>query len=228
MGFPSSLPPHRVAQTKGQGVKDDATELDRKYDAVLAAVTGPGGRVVIDQDGEGRAIVGQFPAQHCRCSSRHSARFTDRRSGHRRRRAADVRAARRDFRPAGARTGRHAASARATASAIAMRNCPAWVLSYMAAVKAGAVATLLNGWWQPNELEHALQLTEPKLVLADEPRAKRIAATCATCKLAVIRSISRRNEALADAATDAPGRCRTARNCARGRRHHPFHLGLDR
>ena len=32
---------------------------------------------------------------------------------------------------------------------IAMRNCPAWIVAYMAVVKAGAVATLLNGWWQP-------------------------------------------------------------------------------
>ena len=31
---------------------------------------------------------------------------------------------------------------------IAMRNCPAWIVSYMAIVKAGGVATLLNGWWE--------------------------------------------------------------------------------
>ena len=29
---------------------------------------------------------------------------------------------------------------------IAMRNCPSWVVSYMAIAKAGGVATLLNGW----------------------------------------------------------------------------------
>jgi acyl-CoA synthetase (AMP-forming)/AMP-acid ligase II len=56
----------------------------------------------------------------------------------------------------------------------------------MAVLKAGAVATLLNGWWQPEELEHALQLTEPRLVLADAPRAERIAATCATCSVEAI------------------------------------------
>ena len=38
------------------------TDLDRKFDAVLAAVTGPGGRVILDRDDEGRAIVGNFPA----------------------------------------------------------------------------------------------------------------------------------------------------------------------
>ena len=60
---------------------------------------------------------------------------------------------------------------------IAMRNCPAWVVIYMAALKAGAIATLFNGWWQSHELDHALKLTEPVLILADAPRAKRIAAS---------------------------------------------------
>ncbi len=58
---------------------------------------------------------------------------------------------------------------------IAMRNCPAWVVSYMAIAKAGGVATLLNGWWQPHEMQHALDMVEPKLIIADAPRAKRIA-----------------------------------------------------
>ena len=31
---------------------------------------------------------------------------------------------------------------------IAMRNCPSWILVYMAMFKAGGVATLLNGWWE--------------------------------------------------------------------------------
>ena len=38
------------------------SELDRKYDAVFAAVTGAGGRVVLDKDDQGRVIVGNFPA----------------------------------------------------------------------------------------------------------------------------------------------------------------------
>jgi acyl-CoA synthetase (AMP-forming)/AMP-acid ligase II len=62
--------------------------------------------------------------------------------------------------------------------AIAMRNCPAWIVSYMAIVKAGGVATLLNGWWEPLEMEHAIRLTEPKLLIADELRASRIAERC--------------------------------------------------
>src|SRR4028119_1704984 len=37
------------------------SELDRKFDAVLAAVIGEGGRVQIGRDEAGRAIVTNFP-----------------------------------------------------------------------------------------------------------------------------------------------------------------------
>src|SRR5205085_778600 len=60
--------------------------------------------------------------------------------------------------------------------AIAMRNCPAWILAYMAVVKAGGIATLINGWWQPDEMRHGLALSAPELILADAPRAKRLEA----------------------------------------------------
>jgi len=59
--------------------------------------------------------------------------------------------------------------------AIAMRNCPAWIVVYMGALKAGAIATLVNGWWQADEMRHGLDLTDPKLVVADATRAKRLA-----------------------------------------------------
>src|SRR5947199_10842898 len=38
------------------------SELDRKFDAVLAAVTGPDGRIQIGRDAQGRAIVTNLPA----------------------------------------------------------------------------------------------------------------------------------------------------------------------
>src|SRR5688500_17020260 len=47
------------AKGKGGGVP---SELDRRFDAVLAAVTGPGGRVVVGKDERGQAIVTNFPA----------------------------------------------------------------------------------------------------------------------------------------------------------------------
>ncbi|HEY0086384.1 MAG TPA: class I adenylate-forming enzyme family protein, partial [Allosphingosinicella sp.] len=55
--------------------------------------------------------------------------------------------------------------------------CPAWIVSYIAISKAGGIATLVNGWWQTDELRHAIALTEPALVLCDAPRAKRMEAT---------------------------------------------------
>ena len=161
------------------------SDLDRKYDAVFAAVTGPGGRVVLDQDEQGRTIVANFPATlplffktFCALYGPVEAVI-----------AGDQRLTFAELDALSDRLARGLVSrgiAKGDRVAIAMRNCPAWILAYMAAVKAGAVATLLNGWWQPDELDHALQLTEPKLTLADEPRARRIAATCAGCDIETI------------------------------------------
>jgi len=58
--------------------------------------------------------------------------------------------------------------------AIAMRNAPAWIVTYMGAIMAGGVATLLNGWWQGNELADGVRDTGTTLVLADAARAKRL------------------------------------------------------
>jgi long-chain acyl-CoA synthetase len=150
------------------------TELDRKFDETLAAVTGPGGRLIIEQDERGRAFVANFPGTlpeffkiFCTLNGQVEALV-----------AGDERLT---FADLDQWSDRLAISlvARGIAQGdrvgIAMRNCPAWVVGYMAILKAGAVATLLNGWWEQNELRHALELTEPTLVLADAPRAGRIA-----------------------------------------------------
>jgi len=152
------------------------SELDRRFDEMLARVTGPGGRVVIGQDEKGQAIVANFPATlpsffrtFCALNSQAEAivagdeRLTFADLDHWSERLAQA-LIRRGIRK-GDRIG------------IAMRNCPSWVVSYMAILKAGGIATLLNGWWQPHELDHALALVEPALVIADDPRAKRIEAT---------------------------------------------------
>ncbi|MCU0729414.1 MAG: acyl--CoA ligase [Sphingopyxis sp.] len=57
---------------------------------------------------------------------------------------------------------------------IAMRNAPSWVVTYMGVLMAGGVATLLNGWWQGPELAAGIRDAGCKLVLADEPRVKRL------------------------------------------------------
>ena len=171
-----------------------ASELDRKFDAAMAAVTGPGGRVVLEKDEKGQAIVANFPSTLPLFFKTFCSLYADVEAviaGEERLtfgeldRLSDQMA--RGLVACGVEKGDRIG--------IAMRNCPAWVLSYMAVLKAGAIATLLNGWWQPDELEHALMLTEPKLILADAPRAQRIAATCATCHVDTIAIDKRSPEA---------------------------------
>ncbi|WP_294124185.1 class I adenylate-forming enzyme family protein [Sphingomonas sp.] len=173
------------------------TDLDRSYDAGIAAVTGPGGRVILDKDEQGRAIVTNFPATlplffkaFCALNATVEAVI-----------AGDERLTFAQLDEISDRLARGLVARginKGDRVGIAMRNCPAWILSYMAALKAGAVATLLNGWWQPHELEHALQLVDTKLVLADAPRAKLIAETCATCIIETIEIEQPAEQALAD------------------------------
>ena len=152
-----------------------SSELDRKFDAVLAAVTGPGGRIVLGEDAQGRTIVTNFPATlpsffkaFCALNGTVEAVV-----------AGDERLTFADLDAWSDRVAKVLVArgiAKSDRVAIAMRNCPSWIVTYMGALKAGAVATLINGWWQTDELDHALALTEPKLVIADVQRAARIAA----------------------------------------------------
>ena len=152
-------------------------ELDRRYDEELARVTGPGGRLEIGRDDMGRAIVTNFPPTlpgffkaFCALNGANEAVV-----------AGDERLTFADLDRASDRVAQGLVArgiAKGDRVGIAMRNCPAWIVSYMGVVKAGAVATLLNGWWQPYEMEHALLLTEPLLIIADAPRAKRLAERC--------------------------------------------------
>ena len=131
------------------------TELDRKFDETLAAVIGPGGRLIIERDELGRAYVANFPAAlplffqtFCALNGQVEAvvageeRLTFADLGHWSDRLAKGLATR------GIKKGDRIG--------IAMRNCPAWIVGYMAILKAGGVATLLNGWWEQHELAHAL------------------------------------------------------------------------
>ncbi|URD60497.1 acyl--CoA ligase [Sphingomonas sp. KRR8] len=154
------------------------SELDQRYDAVLAAVTGPGGRIVTGTDEQGCTIVTNLPATlpaffktFCALNGAVEAVITS-----------DERLTFADL----DRTSDALARAlvhghgiqKGDRVGIAMRNCPAWIVSHMAILKAGGISTLLNGWWQSHEMAHALDLTEPKLIIADAPRAQRIAGAC--------------------------------------------------
>jgi len=152
------------------------SELDRKYDAVLAEQIGEGGRFVIGRDAEGRAIVTNLPAilpilfdAFCMLHAGTEAVV-----------AGDERLT---FGDLGERSTALAhvlagswGVAKGDRVAIAMRNCPAWIIAYMAVLKAGGIATLINGWWQADEMRHALDIAAPELIIADETRARRLAA----------------------------------------------------
>ncbi len=149
------------------------SELDAKYDAVLAALTGPGGQLVVDHDAEGRAFVSNFPQTLPAMFAAFGALNADVElvvSGDERLTYSQVNALSDCLARALVRRG----VAKGDRVAIAMRNCTAWIVTYMAALKAGGVATLVNGWWQADELAHAMTLTAPVLTFADMPRAKRI------------------------------------------------------
>lgn len=178
------------------------SELDLTYDAVLAQVTGPEGRIQIGEDGNGRAIVTNLPPTlpiffDAFCSLN----------------GATCGVVAGDERLTYAALNQHAArAARGLAArheigkgdrvAIAMRNAPAWIGAYMAVLKAGGVAVLVNGWWSAEELRHALALTSPKLVLADAPRAARVAATGLGIKLVTLPIERPIAEALAEISSD--------------------------
>ncbi|MFT6275007.1 MAG: acyl-CoA synthetase (AMP-forming)/AMP-acid ligase II [Halioglobus sp.] len=57
--------------------------------------------------------------------------------------------------------------------AIAMRNYPEWMLAYWAITSMGAVAVGMNAWWVPQEIEYALQDSEPKVLICDRERLER-------------------------------------------------------
>lgn len=172
------------------------SELDRRFDEELARVVGPGGRLTIGEDESGRAIVTNFPATlpglfkaFCALNAANEAVV-----------AGDERLTFADLERISDRLA-HALVARGIAKgdrvAIAMRNCPAWIICYMAVAKAGGIATLLNGWWEPFEMEHAIQLTEPRLIIADPSRAKRISERCAMFETVCLPIDQPINEAIA-------------------------------
>ena len=59
--------------------------------------------------------------------------------------------------------------------AIGMRNCPEWVIAFMAITSCGAISVSLNAWWSGEELEHGLDESGTRLVFLDPPRHERLA-----------------------------------------------------
>ncbi|WP_374944050.1 class I adenylate-forming enzyme family protein [Sphingomonas sp.] len=154
------------------------SELDDVMDAVLAELTGTSGPlplgtaerygVTLPTIASAPATLPDYFAHYCR---EHAA-LTFLVAGDERLTFAEV------YAQAGAVArglmGAHGI-ARGDRVGIAMRNSPAWIALYMGIVMAGGVATLLNGWWQAEELASAIANVDCTLVLADPLRAKRLA-----------------------------------------------------
>jgi long-chain acyl-CoA synthetase len=58
--------------------------------------------------------------------------------------------------------------------AIAARNSANWAIAYMAVLLGGGCATLLNGFWNGEEMAEGIALADCPLVLADHARADRL------------------------------------------------------
>ena len=172
------------------------SELDRRFDSKLAEVDGPGGVVAVGRDELGRAIVTNFPATipgllnaFSAVNAEHEAIVAD----GERFRFPDIA----DWSGKLARALVARGIRKGDRIGIAMRNCPSWIVCYFAILEAGGIATLLNGWWEKHELDHALRMTEPVLVICDAPRARRI-DDCPTKAETVVLQVDRQiGEALA-------------------------------
>ncbi|MGN6375339.1 MAG: class I adenylate-forming enzyme family protein [Sphingomonas sp.] len=154
------------------------SELDLKMDATIARLTAPGGPLALGEITEGGRtlpIIATAPPTLVHyfahfCAQHAEATFLV--AGAERLTFATVHAEAR--RVAAALVDGFAVTPGERVG-IAMRNSPAWIALYMGIVMAGGVATLLNGWWTPEELAEAVADVDCKLVFADAPRADRLA-----------------------------------------------------
>ena len=177
-------------------------ELDRRFDEELAGVIAPGGRLVIGSDELGRAIVTNFPGT----LPAFFKTFAALNAANEAVVAGDERLTFADLDRISDWLAQGLISRgieKGDRVAIAMRNCPSWIVTYMAILKAGGIATLLNGWWEPFEMEHALQLTEPKLVIGDGPRCKRINERCGMFETVCLHIEQPAEQAIAPLVADA-------------------------
>jgi len=58
--------------------------------------------------------------------------------------------------------------------AILGANSPEWIQSFWAATSQGAIAVAMNGWWTGDEIRYGLELTTPKVLIADRRRLERL------------------------------------------------------
>ncbi|MBW2242951.1 MAG: acyl--CoA ligase [Deltaproteobacteria bacterium] len=61
--------------------------------------------------------------------------------------------------------------------AILAANSPEWLIAFWATVSLGGIVSALNGWWTADEIRFGVELSEPKLLIADRRRVERIAGS---------------------------------------------------
>ena len=70
--------------------------------------------------------------------------------------------------------------------AIAMRNYPEWIITYLATLSIGAVVVSMNAWWTADELDYGLEDSGTKVLVADPERVERTRASAARLGVATI------------------------------------------
>ncbi|MEX2100227.1 MAG: class I adenylate-forming enzyme family protein [Acidimicrobiia bacterium] len=71
--------------------------------------------------------------------------------------------------------------------AIAAANCLEYVLVEWAALSLGVIVAGLNGWWTAEELAYGVELTQPAVLMGDDPRLTRIAEAGIDVGVPVVR-----------------------------------------
>ncbi|KQT31264.1 AMP-dependent synthetase [Sphingomonas sp. Leaf412] len=154
------------------------TELDQRMDAVMAAMTGEGGALPlgrVTRFGQDLPYIAAAPPHLAAYFAHFSAQHADTEflvAGDERLTYAQAHAA--AMKVARALIADHGV-AKGDRIGIAARNSPSWIVLYMGILIAGGVATLLNGWWQKEELEASIRDVGVRIVFADPPRTRRLA-----------------------------------------------------
>jgi steroid-24-oyl-CoA synthetase len=74
-------------------------------------------------------------------------------------------------------------------------NSPEWVTAFWAGIRAGAIVTLGNGWWNRVEAEHAVELVQPSVVIADEKRRELLPSSVTDNQVVLVDQVRRSAEA---------------------------------
>ena len=166
------------------------TALDVALDATIAQITAPGGPLAVDRAviaGVELPVFSAAPATmrdffgyfaHVHGGKEFLVHGAERLT------LAEVHAA--GMRMAAMLQHRHGV-AKGDRVAIAMRNYPEWLTAFMALMHLGAVAVPMNAWWTGDELAFGLGDCGARVLIADEPRARRaMEAGVPACGIRVI------------------------------------------